>query len=81
VSTSAGQLSPSAKSVAFVNGLIRVVLADGREISAPLAWFPRLRDATPNERPNWRLVGRGEGLHWPEVDEDISVPARLGLPT
>jgi len=46
---------------------------DGREISAPLAWFPRLRDATPEQRRHWRLIGTGVGVHWPDIDEDIAV--------
>lgn len=46
---------------------------DGLEISAPLEWFPRLRDATPAQRTQWRLIGKGVGGHWPEFDEDIAV--------
>ena len=60
---------------------LRLVLSDGRELAAPLAWFPRLRDASSAQRKHWRLVGRGHGIHWPEVDEDISVRALLGQPT
>jgi hypothetical protein len=60
---------------------LRIVLSDGRELSAPLAWFPRLRDATPEQRQNWEAIGRGHGIHWPEIDEDISVRALLGRPT
>ena len=56
---------------------IHVVLADGREVTAPLAWSPRLADATPQQRRNWRLIGRGQGIHWPDVDEDISVASLL----
>jgi len=52
-------------------------LADGRTITVPLAWFPRLARGTPAERANWRLIGRGEGIHWPELDEDISVASLL----
>ena len=52
---------------------ITVELADGRTITAPLNWYPRLQYATAAERKNWRLVGRGEGVHWPVLDEDISV--------
>lgn len=48
-------------------------LADGRSIGVPLAWYPRLAAATPAERNNWRLIGRGEGIHWPDLDEDISI--------
>ena len=55
---------------------LRVVLEDGRELSVPLEWYPRLRDATAEQRKNWRLIGHGEGIHWPDVDEDISI---LGL--
>jgi len=52
---------------------LTVDLADGRTISAPLAWYPRLLHGTPGERTNWRLIGAGEGIHWPDLDEDISV--------
>ena len=71
---------PAIVSVGFTNDMLELSLADGRVLSTPLAWFPRLRDATPQARANWRLVGRGEGLHWPEIDEDISVAGILGLP-
>lgn len=54
-----------------------VVLADGRELAAPLAWFPRLMGATDMQRKNWRLIGGGQGIHWPDVDEDISVASLL----
>jgi Protein of unknown function (DUF2442) len=54
-----------------------VTLADGRELSAPLAWFPRLSEATAEQRQKWRLIGRGHGIHWPEVDEDVSVASLL----
>ena len=50
-----------------------VDLNDGRSISVPLAWFPRLQHGTPDERKNWRWIGDGEGIHWPDLDEDISV--------
>jgi len=56
---------------------LHVRLLDGREISAPLAWFPRLRDATMEQRSKWRLIGRGIGIHWEEIDEDISVESLL----
>jgi hypothetical protein len=52
---------------------LSVELADGRTIAAPLAWYPRLAHATAKERDSWRLIGGGRGIHWPEVDEDISV--------
>ena len=72
---------PVAVEVAVSDTALNVVLSDGRELSAPLAWFPRLRDATVAQRGNWELIGRGHGLHWPDVDEDVSVRALLGLPT
>ena len=52
-------------------------LADGRMIAAPLAWFPRLAHGTPAERVNWRLIAGGEGVHWSDLDEDISVASLL----
>ena len=59
--------------VSFTKNALHFVLADGREISAPLEWFPRLRDASAKERNSWRLIGNGIGVHWPEIDEDIAV--------
>jgi hypothetical protein len=59
--------------VSFTPTSLHFVLADGREVSAPLEWFPRLRDANKNERNDWRLIGGGIGVHWPSVDEDISI--------
>jgi Protein of unknown function (DUF2442) len=67
------QPSATAVDVTTDDSSLRVVLADGRELTVPLEWFPRLRDATPEQRRNWRLIGRGQGIHWPDVDEDISV--------
>jgi hypothetical protein len=59
-----------------------VELADGRTISAPIAWYPRLLHGSPEERNNWRLIGKGEGIHWPDLDEDISVEnILLGKPS
>lgn len=62
-----------AKSVAITEDALTVCLVDGRTITAPLEWFPRLAHATAAERKNWRLIGKGEGLHWPELDEDINI--------
>ena len=56
---------------------LHVRLADAREVAVPLEWFPRLRDATPEQRKHWRLIGGGIGLHWADVDEDISVESLL----
>ena len=63
--------------VQFTEHALVVRLSDGREISAPLEWFPRLRDASPDQRSKWRLIGRGIGIHWQEIDEDISVASLL----
>ena len=57
--------------------MLHVQLSDGREVSVPLEWFPRLRDATPTQRANWRLIGRGVGIHWEDIDEDLSVEGLL----
>lgn len=54
-----------------------VALSDGREISIPIDWFPKLRDSSDSERNNWRLIGKGQGIHWPDLDEDISVSGLL----
>ena len=54
-----------------------VTLADGRRVSAPLTWFPRLLGATPVQRAKWRLIGKGVGIHWDELDEDISIRSLL----
>ena len=63
--------------VRFDGDTLRVRLSDGREIAAPLEWFPTLRDATEDERANWRLIGRGVGIRWEALDEDISVEGLL----
>lgn len=62
-----------ALSVHITDDSLSVDLEDGRTITVPLAWYPRLLHATPEERDNWRLIGKGEGIHWPDVDEDVSV--------
>ena len=77
MSTLAVKVEPLAVDVSFTENDLRVILADGREISAPLEWFPRLRSASPAQRKNWRLIGQGIGLHWEDVDEDISVKSLL----
>ncbi|MGI5837848.1 MAG: DUF2442 domain-containing protein [Chloroflexota bacterium] len=63
--------------VRFDRDMLRVILSDGREIGVPLEWFPRLRDASPEQRNHWRLIGRGVGIHWSDIDEDISVSGLL----
>lgn len=77
---STSTLDATAAGVRFTRDAIHIALRDGREISAPLKWFPRLAAADADERANWLLVGRGHAIHWPDVDEDISVPGLLGLP-
>lgn len=74
------QLRPFATGVRLDGDRLLIQLADGREISAPLAWFPRLEQATPDKRAAWRLIGQGQGIHWEQVDEDISPAILLGLP-
>jgi len=63
----------AAENVAVTKDTLKVELIDGRTVEAPLAWYPRLLHASPKERSHWRLIGRGEGIHWPDLDEDISV--------
>jgi hypothetical protein len=66
--------------VAFAGDTLVVRLKDGRTLSVPLAWFPRLRDGSPEQRSAWRLIGGGVGIHWPALDEDVSVAGLLGNP-
>lgn len=75
--TLALETDPLAVDVTFSADAFRVALEDGRELSIPLAWFPRLLRASPEQRQNWELIGRGEGVHWGELDEDISVAGLL----
>lgn len=65
--------SKNAINIAFENSKMIVFLEDGRELAIPLEWFPRLRKATHEQLNKWRLIGKGEGIHWEEIDEDISV--------
>jgi hypothetical protein len=71
----APELSARATQVQFATdgASMMVYLEDGRRLIVPLAWFPRLVEATPDQRKNWRLIGHGIGIHWPDLDEDISV--------
>ena len=66
-----------AMDVEVTSETLEVALTDGRHVSAPLEWFPRLRDASEKQRANWRLIGPGIGIHWDEIDEDISVRSLL----
>ena len=65
------------KDVRVTEDTLGVDLADGRTITVPLVWFPRLLHATPEQRANWQLAGAGFGIHWPDVDEDISTDGLL----
>jgi hypothetical protein len=78
MSTSGTELGEArAQSVGVSEDALVVDLADGRTITVPVAWFPRLARGTPTERANWRLIAGGEGIHWPDLDEDISAASLL----
>ena len=68
---------PNAENVTITEDTLSVDLSDGRTLSVPLVWFPRLVHATSEERNNWRLIGNGQGIHWEDIDEDISVEGLL----
>ena len=73
------RFEPLAVDVVCTKDSLRVVLADGREISVPLVWFPRLQNANPEQKKNWRIIGEGVGIHWKDVDEDISIETLLSV--
>ncbi len=76
--TSAVELQvPNIENLTVNEDTLTVELSDGRTLSVPLAWYPRLACATPKERGNWRLIGKGHGIHWEDLDEDISVEGLL----
>ena len=78
MSISAVQIEiPAADGVTVTEDTLTVDLSDGRTVSVPLAWFPRLQHASPEERKNWRFIGRGQGIHWADIDEDLSVEGLL----
>jgi hypothetical protein len=77
MSSSLPSADARAKEVAVTEDELSVLLADGRRFSVPLAWFPRLLRATPAERAHFELIGDGQGIHWPDVDEDLSVAGLL----
>ncbi len=68
---------PRAQHVAITNDSLVVELTDGRAISVPLAWYPRLLHGSSEERNRWRLIGNGGGIHWPDLDEDLSVDSLI----
>lgn len=69
--------TPDAENVTITEDTLAVDLSDGRTMSVPLTWFPRLIHASSEERDNWRLIGKGQGIHWEDIDEDISVEGLL----
>ena len=77
MSSLAVEYKPLARHVEVTEDELTVGLADGRRISAPLAWFPRLLRASPEQRADWELLGDGEGIHWSSADEDLSVNGLL----
>jgi len=77
MNTLAIELHPQVQAIKCTDADLIVELLDGRAISAPLIWFPRLSEATQQQRSNWELLGDGEGIHWPELDEDLSVAGLL----
>jgi hypothetical protein len=79
MSTSVIEFDAKAIDVTVDASMLRVTLADGRELAIPIEWSPRLRNATPEQRANWRFIGTGQGIHWPEIDEDISIASLLRL--
>lgn len=81
MSTSVASLArPRASKIEFVPDGLVVQLKDGRTLTVPLEWFPRLRDASEVDRARFELYGDGYAAHWPTLDEDISIPGLLGLP-
>lgn len=68
-----------ATEVWFADDKLFVRLSDGREVGVPIDWFPKLRDASESERKDWRLIGRGQGIHWEALDEDLSVAGLLRI--
>lgn len=77
MNTSEGRPGERVRDVRFTEGDLIVDLLDGRTISVPLAWYPRLLSATREQRANWRVAGGGFGIHWPDVDEDLSTEGLL----
>ena len=77
MSSSVVEVTPLAQAVQVTEDELIVPLVDGRTITVPLAWFPRLLHATQEQRSHFEMIGDGEGIHWPEIDEDISVAGLL----
>jgi len=77
VTSSSPSVDPRAVNVSIDEDALTVDLADGRRVTVSLAWFPRLLHAQPAQRSNWWLMGDGHGIHWPDIDEDLSVEGLL----
>ncbi len=77
MSTLAIEVNPLVEKIDYSEDELIVSLVDGRKVSAPLAWFPRLTGATKKQLSNWEILGDGQGIHWPDIDEDISVSGLL----
>lgn len=77
MSTSVVETEPRAMQVEVTDDELTVHLVDGRRVSAPLVWYPRLLRASADQRHDWELIGEGEGIHWPQIDEDLSVAGIL----
>jgi hypothetical protein len=77
MTTSEPKAGERVKHVRVDENMLTVDLVDGRSVSVPLAWYPRLLHATPAQRANWEIAGGGFGIHWPEIDEDLSTEGLL----
>jgi hypothetical protein len=77
MSTLKVEVQPVASDLEFTDAEMLVTLVDGRSISIPLAWFPSLSNASKEQREDFRIIGDGEGIHWPQLDEDLSVKGLL----
>ena len=80
MSTSGIRPGEAVKDVHCTNDVLTVDLIDGRTISVPLAWYPKLLHATPKQRANWQTCGGGYGIHWPDIDEDLSTRGFCAVP-
>ena len=77
MNTLAVELHPLAHNVNCAENILSVELLDGRTIEVPISWFPTLSNATQSQKDNWEILGDGEGIHWPDIDEDLSVSGLL----
>jgi hypothetical protein len=77
MSSSASEFRATVQALVVTDDSLAVELSDGRSLTVPLTWYPRLFHGTLVERANWRLIGRGQGIHWPDLEEDISLAALL----